>query len=270
MDNLFLIQLISSFLVGGSLIAFLSFIAEKASEKVAGIIITLPSTIVISFFFIGWTLSPEKIAEIAPIVPIVGGATMIFATTYLYLSKIKLKKPYSIALCLIGSLFIWFAFAIPIGLLKISNLAISLTGYIILLSIAYYFLTIRPKKKSTHVILKYSTGQKISRAIFVGFIIALTVFLAKTLGAFWGGVFSAFPAVFLSTLVILHWHYDSSFLFKIWKTSPLGSIMFIVYPLTAMHTFPAFGIVLGTIISYLISMVIFLLITKVQTKKNTY
>jgi len=79
MDNLFALQLITSFFVGGSLIALLSFIAERASEKMAGVIISLPATISISYFFIGWVLSPVKVAEIAPAAPVLAGGTLMFA-----------------------------------------------------------------------------------------------------------------------------------------------------------------------------------------------
>lgn len=61
-DKLFLIQVVTSFIVGGVFIAILGFIAERSSPKVAGIVLSLPSTMAISFFFIGWTLSPSKIA----------------------------------------------------------------------------------------------------------------------------------------------------------------------------------------------------------------
>ncbi|MCF7918105.1 DUF3147 family protein [Candidatus Gracilibacteria bacterium] len=267
-ETLFIIQLVTSFVVGGVFIAFLSFIAEKASEKTAGIIISLPATIALSFFFIGWTLSPEKVAEVAPIVPIMEGVIMLFTITYLSLSRIKLNKIPSIILCTLGGLFVWFVLAIPLALIELSNISISIIGYVILTTIAYYFITVKVHQKSIYVPLKYSILQKIFRATFAGFIIALSVFLAKTLGPFWGGVFSSFPAVYLSTFIIVHWHYDSFFLFKVWKNSPLGSIIFVIYPLTAIYTFPAFGIWGGTIFSYAICLIAFLFLIKIQKKLN--
>ena len=268
MDKLFLIQLITSFLIGGFFIALLSFMAERASEKTAGMIISFPSTVAISFFFIGWALSPEKVAEIAPVVPVMSGVVMMFAATYLYISKIKMKKLTSMILCTIGGLSIWFIFAIPLAIIKLSNLFVSLIGYILLAGIAYYLLTVKSRQKSLHVPLKYTFAQKIGRAIFAGLIIALAIFLSKALGPFWGGVFSMFPAVFLSSLLIMHWHYDSSFLFKIWKNSPLGSIIFVIYPITAIYTFPALGIWWGTIVSYIICSIVFVIFTKLHILNN--
>ena len=136
--------------------------------------------------------------------------------------------------------------------------------YLIIAGIGYYFLTFKNKTVSEPSQIKYSTGQKLGRAIFAGLIITLAVYLAKILGPFWGGIFSVFPAAYLSTLLILHWKYESDFLFRVWKNAPLGSIIFVVYAISVIYTFPNFGILIGTILSYIISLLAFLIIKKVQ------
>lgn len=267
MSKLLILQLLTSFLVGGGFIAFLSFAAERASEKVAGIIISLPSTIAISLFFMGWALSPQKVAQVAPVLPLSIGIIMIFACIYTYLSKIKLPKIWSIVFCASVSVILWLLISIPLAIYKFSDLRISVAGYIILTTIAYYFLSIRPKGKSTHILLKYSTTEKFIRAGFAGCFIALAVYLSKTSGPFWGGVFSGFPAVYLSTLMIFHWHYDSAFLFKLYKNSPLGSIPLAIYPIATIYTFPTFGIFGGTLLSYAASLACFFVLTTIKKRQ---
>jgi len=264
MDKLFIIQLITSFFVGGAMIAALSLLAEKSSEKIAGIVISLPSTIAISFFFIGWATSPEKIAEISPVIPAMEGGVMMFTVTYLYLSKLKIPKVFSMMLCTIGSLLIWSLFAFPIAITQLTNMWLSFAIYIVFGGIAYYLLTVLPKGTSNHKPLHYTTVQIIGRAIFAGSIITLAVFLSKVLDPFWGGVLSAFPAVFISTLTIVYWYYDSGYLFKVWKNAPMGSIIFTVYPFAAIYTFPAFGIWGGTLASYSVCLVVFWILAKFQ------
>ncbi len=66
MDNIFIIKLITSFFVGGSLMTLLSFIVEKVDEKISGIILSFPSMSLLSFFFLGWTLSSQAVANIIP------------------------------------------------------------------------------------------------------------------------------------------------------------------------------------------------------------
>lgn len=253
MDKIFLIQLVTSFFIGGTAIAVLSIFAERVHERIAGIIISFPTTIALSFFFIGWAISPEKVVEVAPVIPFMEGVVMIFTVVYLYLSKIKISKIPSMALCVFGSLSVWFVLTLSLVVVQISNIWISLAGYIVLTAIAYYFITFKSHTISVYSALRYSNLEKIGRAIFAGAVIALSVYLSKTLGPIWGVVFGAFPAVYLSTMTIVYWHYDSPYLFKVWKNSPLGSMVFLIYALSVMYTFPAFGLIWGTLVSYLIS-----------------
>jgi len=171
-------------------------------------------------------------------------------------------------ICTLGGLIAWFVIAVPLAIIKFDNLYLSLSGYLVLLLTAFYFLTVSPKQKALHIPLKYSVWQKIGRAIFAGSIITLAVFLSKTLGPFWGGIFSIFPAVFLSTLTIVYWHYDSLFLFKMWKNAPIGSVIFTLYPITAIYTFPAFGIWGGTFASYSICLLLFFALRKFYSAKD--
>lgn len=264
MNKILFIQLLISFFVGGGIVAFLSLLAERSSEKIAGIIIAFPSTIAISLFFIGWTLSPQKVSEVATIVPIAIGIMMLFLATYLYLSRIRLSKKYSLLLCASGSLLLWFILAVPLAIWQFSSLTFSLIAYVVLTLIGYYLITVRPHEKSDHVLLKYTTQQKIWRASFAGFIIALTVLMAKSFGPFWGGIFTGFPAVFFAALTTLHYHYDSRFLFKVWKNAPLGTLTLVTYSLIAKYAFPAAGIFYGTLIAYGVSILVFYFLTLIR------
>jgi len=268
MTNLFYIKIITSFFVGGIIIAGLSFFAERANKKIAGIVLSLPSTVMIGYFFIAWATSPEAIFDIAPITIATDGAILFFSIVYIYFSKIKINKILSILLSTILGLSTWLIISIPLAIIKFDNLLLSLIIYLIPVSISYYFLTHKNKIEKTPDKLTYSNTQKIGRAIFAGSIIALSVYLSKVIHPFWGGIFSGFPAAFLSTFIILHWYYDSQILFKIAKTIPIGSIVFIIYIWTARYSFPAFGIWGGTILSYLISLVFFFILMKFQNKKT--
>lgn len=263
MDQLFLIQLITSFIVGGAFIAILSLIAEKANSKLAGIIISLPTTIALGFFFTGWAVSPEAVAEKVVVIPAMEGVMMIFTAVYLYLSKTKIPKLYSMLLCVVGSLLVWGGLTSIIAFLELDNLLVSMIIYLALTIPVYYLVTFKPHVSSNMKPLKYNVSEKIVRVIFGGLIITVVTFLSKTLGPFWGIMFSAFPAVFLSTLTIVYKNYDSNYLFKVWKNTPLASVIFVAYGFAAMYAFPAFGIWVGTLVCYLVSLVVALLISKV-------
>lgn len=251
--TLFQIQLLTSFIVGGVSIAALSFIAERASAKTAGIIISFPTTIAIGFFFIGWATSPTAVVDAVAIIPAMEGVVALFTTAYLYLSKIRLRKGLSIVVSTVGSLAVWAGLAFPLAAYKFSHLGLSVLMYMILAGIAYYFITIKPHESAAPVSLKYSTSEKIYRALFAGTVTALAVYLSKTLGTVWGMIFSAFPAVYISTMTIIYKNHSKAMLFKVFKNSPLGTLVFVLYAIAAMYTFPALGLLGGTIVSYIIS-----------------
>ncbi len=255
MIDLFTLQVLVSFFVGGAFVAALTFLSEKAGKKAAGIIITIASTVLVSFFFIGWVVSPYAVAEIVP-VSIVGiGLTSLFAVAYLYLSRIRMPRGFSILICSFVALALWFAGAIPLVLIEFSDLTMSLVAYFLMITVSYVLLTVLPKIKVPPCKFRYSAGEKITRYFFAGFVIALAVFLSKVLSPFWGGIFAAFPAAFFSALVILHRHHDSDFLFRTFYNAPIGSISTVVFALAAAYTFPPFGFVVGTILSFAISLV---------------
>ena len=53
-DKIFITKLLVSFFVGGGVIALLSILAEKY-QKYGGIILSMPSTMTLGLFFIGWS-----------------------------------------------------------------------------------------------------------------------------------------------------------------------------------------------------------------------
>ena len=262
---LFFLQLIVSFIIGGCAIAFLLLVAERASTDKAGIIISLPSIIVISYFFMGWTLSPSKISSISGVVPAALGISLLFVCAYVYLSKVRLPRKQSMMLCISISFLCWFALAIPFALIKFSRMKYSLIIYCVCFGISYYLLTIRPGPISENETVIYTFRQKIGRAIFCGFMISVAVFCARVFGPFWGGIFSVFPSAYSAGLIILHSRYASSFLFKMSKNIPIGSLTVLFYAIVAKYMFPVFGILIGTLLSFVVSICPLLIMETVKT-----
>ncbi len=269
MSTTFQLQLLTSFIVGGSAVTILTLIAERANPQVAGIILSLPSNMAVSLFFIGWVLSPSAVAVAAPAIPISLGISMFFTAIYVVLAqKIHGKKSLVIISCISISLAIWFLLALPVALFKLTYLVPSLLGYIVLTVLAHVLLRLGPEPSGENVRVQYTGTQKLGRALFAGAVIAFIVYLSKTLGPVWGGVFSVFPAANSSTLLILHWQRDADVLKKVSRNMPLGSPIFLVYLLVAVLTFPFLGIILGTIVCYLVSFIALLIYLKLLSAHN--
>lgn len=272
MNKIFVIQLIISFIVGGGVIALLSFLAERVNSHIAGIILTFPTTVALGFFFLGWTLSSEAVANIVPATLIPLGLSILFAAVYSYVAeycaKIIENKIWQIIVSFIVSIGLWFALAIPIVILKLNILIVGVIGYFLLILITHILLQRKHYEKP--ISLKYTIGQKIGRAIFVGFIIVLIVFFGKTLSPFWGGMFAMFPAAFSSLMMIIHWYYGPKSLFPTMQKAAIGSISIFVYVITVMFVFPTIGFIAGTLFAYGLSLIVTLLLTKFQLNPKKY
>jgi hypothetical protein len=256
LNNLFIIQLVTSFIAGGIFISLLSFIAERVSARTAGIVLTFPSTAALGLFFLGWAVSPGTVSEIVPATLIPLGLCILFPAIYTYTAvfierKIK-NRVRQIAISFLTGIILWLALVVPLTIYKFSDkmpeLALGTAGYFGLAALSHFMLHRKTYDKPASLV--YTRGQKIGRAVFIGFIIALVVFLGKTLGAFWGGVFAMFPAALSSYMMLIHWYYGTESLFPAARKIALGSVSIFVYVITAMLVFPGLGFIWGTIASY--------------------
>lgn len=269
MTTTLFLQILFSFILGGGLITFLSLVAEKANEKIAGIILMFPSTIVLGFFFLGITTSAEKVASIIPatIIPlgIVVFSSVIYIHTAQFYSNYIPTKIKQIVATFITSSLLWFVLTSPFAIWKFKNLVIGVIGYFFLALIAHYILN---RKKNMKPILKpvYSRAQILLRALFMGTIISIVVLLGKTLNLFWGGIFTMFPAATFASLIILHFYYDPNQLFFFMRKAPIGSLSLFIYALSVMMLYPLIGIVFGTIAAYTICLLFSILLIKYQQK----
>ena len=258
----------ASFIIGGGFVALLSFIAERVNRAIAGIILTFPSTIALSFFFMGWTSSSDIVAKIVPSTFIPLGLTILFVAMHPYvaefISRYFKNRFIQIAISLFLSIGMWFILSVPLVMHKFNNLMFGILGYILLITIAYFIL--RRKNYAKPVALKYTSIQKILRAALVGFIIFLVVLLSKVLNPFWGGMFSMFPAAFTSIIAIVHWFYGARSLFPIMQKVPIGSLSLFGYVIVVMFVFPKYGYIVGTLLAYLASLVITLFLVRIQTE----
>lgn len=271
MERVFVTQLILSVIIGGIFVALQSLIAEKVSQKLAGIVLSVPSTLAIALYFMGLTVSPSSVAKIMPVIPISFGIGLLFCCAYVYVAnKINAGSVFALLLSTVAATVTWLTLAVPLAVFEFDNLALSFFGYAALILLSHYLLSTRPNMKTRAASVRYTTVQKLIRASVGGCIIGFIIVLAKYLGPFWGGIFSSFPAVYLSTLLIIHRSQGPRFLFHITKALPVASPVFIIYALVVGFAYPTVGLNIGTALAFLVSMAYPLFITfAIGRKKAT-
>lgn len=67
------------------------------------------------------------------------------------------------------------------------------------------------------------------------------------------GIFSTFPTLLISTLIILTLNQGKEFAQAISKVLILSSTNVVIYSISVYYIYPSLGITIGTIVSYIIS-----------------
>ena len=91
------------------------------------------------------------------------------------------------------------------------------------------------------------------RMALSGGMIAFAVLMAKVLGPIAGGVFSFFPAVMLSSLVISYRSHGAAFSAAMMKAIYIISWTSIIYTIVVRYTYGPLGLGYGTLLSLAIS-----------------
>lgn len=251
MDSNFITQLISSFAFGGILVAMQATIAERANKKLAGLVLTFPSTAIVSFFFIWQVLSVQDFqCALAP-VPATMGISLLFIYVYIKsfqtVQKLNLQKSMQILLAILISISFWALCAIAILKSQLTNIWFSLCISTLLILATKFLLSRETLCTQPLPDIRYNWLQKLLRIVFSGGVISTTVFLAKTMGPIWGGIFSMFPAAYISSLLMYSPNYNHRFMYRAYYSAPKGILGLLIFTFVALWTFPLFGNIVGTL-----------------------
>ncbi len=243
---MFALRLIISFFVGGLAVAFQTLIGERVPLRWRGPVLTIPSTLGLSLFFVGLTKGPLAGQEAAMIVPAALGAEFLFVTAFALVIRHGLIPSLlvSTVVILAGGVFV-LLFPPPTLLSSVFfyGLPAIIAGYLIVRSLPLV-------SKLTPVPI--TPWYVAMRSLLGGSILVTVILLAKFLGNTWGGLFAAFPAVFLSTFLIYYFAHGRSVIPSVAHSMFFpGSLGLMLYAIVTLWTFPIVGIWIGTILSYL-------------------
>ncbi len=99
----------------------------------------------------------------------------------------------------------------------------------------------------------YTPIEILARGVGAGSLVFLAVLLSQIGGPIVGGIASAFPAVFTSTLIILYKSEGTEFSRAMTKPLVMSGILTIIpFSVAIRYLYPSIGIWLGTLSSYVI------------------
>lgn len=248
MDNIFILKLVLSFIVGSLWITMGTVLAEKYGTKIGGLIAGLPSTILISLFFIACTQSTSVAVNATTIVPIIGGINCLFIVAYIFL----LKTNFWIALG--GAFAVWALLSFGLVAIGFNNFVVSVISYICLVVITHTIVE-KGLKVSSEAgrQMRYTPAIMIFRAVFSGLVIVFAVLITKIGGPIIGGMFVMFPAMFVGMIFMTYFSQGATFSAAVMKSSILGAISVVIYGIMARYTYIPLGFIGGTVISIIVS-----------------
>lgn len=240
-------QLILPFTLSALIVIIIMYIAEKYGTKVGGILGTLPSTIVVALLFLAINQSIDFASKAAEIIPAELAINIIFLVIFAFLVK------RSLILAFIISLLIWTILSILIIIINVNNIYISVIIYILSLIFALLILNKMKITSIREVEVHYNIKKIASRGIIAGLVISIAILLSN-FGAIFSGIFSVFPAIIISTMLISYRDYGPNFTSGMAKSMIIGISSVSVYATSVHFLYPTYNIFIGSIFSYIASL----------------
>jgi len=254
------LQIVLPFVLSALIVILITIVAEKYGTKVGGIIGTLPTTIIIAYVFIALNQGIIFASDSVVVVPAEMGVNLVFICVFAVLAY------RSTIVALFGSFFIWIILSSILLFLNMNNLYLSILIFTVSMISTFIVLEKKFKIKSQGKRTIHYTPLKILlRGILTGTIITISVLLSNV-GEVLSGIFTVFPAILSSTMLITVKEHGPNFSAGIAKSMVFGSPSVMSYAASIHFLYPIYGIFWGSIFAFIISVIITLIIFKLRKK----
>jgi hypothetical protein len=245
-----LFEIVIPFVLSVLIVILITIAAEKFGTKVGGIIGLFPSTIIIVYVFIALNQGIMFASKSVAVVPAEMGINLVFICVFAILAY------RSIIIAIMSSSLIWVVLSGILLFLDIQSIYLSIVIFILFMVSTFIVLEKKFKIKSQGKRVVHYTALKILlRGIFAGIFITVAVLLSNV-GEVISGIFSVFPTIFFSTMIITVKEHGPGFSSSIAKSMIFGSPSVTSYAVSIHFLYPKYGIFLGSIFSFILSLII--------------
>ena len=238
----FAFSLIAKALWSAAIVIALTWLAERVSPRVAGIVAGAPQNAVLVYFFVGRDMGIPFAVASAPHGVASFTATIAFVLAY-YGAAARAARHTALWGCAAGLAAFWLV-ALALAALPLTFATAALaTGCTIALAVRL-FRGAAPAPALRPV--RYTAGLLALRGSAAAITIAFTVTVAEYLGPRWAGLMAGFPATLLPTLLIIHLTHGRASALTLLRHFPVGVVSVAIYVASVAVTFPLLGITAGT------------------------
>lgn len=232
----------------------LSFVAEKISAKMAGLLSGYPIGTAIILHFYGLEYGAQFAADAAKFNLCGLLASQCFAYTYYHASQRTASLAVTSMLALAGYLLPAF---------MVSQMTPTrLTALIIAIIATSLFCILLRNNRTEQVAASRAWSARLvtSRLIVTATLVLVVTEFADIVGPGWAGLFSAFPVALYPLVFLLHREYGPETAQTILGNFPYGLWSVIAYALAVSLLYPLYGVVLGTLFGFAVATVVLAII----------
>jgi hypothetical protein len=232
-----------------TLVLSLSYIAEKVSPKVSGVLSGLPVGSSITLIFFAIENGVDYVTKVA-LYNIHGlFAALAFSIGY-YISTFY-KGKFEIFLSLLISFISYLIIAFVLAYVPPHVVLTPLIVITLMLIASIYFA--KKENFSIDKKIKTSISDVLFRSLLTISIFLIISSLPKYVPSNIAGIFSSFPTILLPLLLIIHFRHSNLQARTIIKNTPFGLSSVVIYSLVVYFTYGTFGILYGTIMAFIAS-----------------
>ncbi len=249
-------SLLAKALWSAAIVLALSWIAERASTRVAGILSGAPIGTLLVYFFVGLEMGPAYVVASVPYGIAGFTGTIIFVLAYYVVSR-HIERLQAVASTVVA--VVLFA-AVAMVLVR---LPFTMAGALVLTigsCVGAYWLLRKVENVHVDDPIRLTLGVLVLRGGSAALFVVAVIALAEALGSKWTGLLIGFPMTLLPTLFIVHVTYGEEYTHTMIRNFPLGLGSIVVYLLSVTVTFPMWGVYGGTAASLALSVVYLTLI----------
>lgn len=253
-------QITTPLLSASLVVILITIVAERYGTKIGGIFGTLPSTMTVAYIFISLNQNPDFASRAAVIVPATMGINILFLL--IFISVIS----YGFLQAIIASLSLWGLCSIVLYFAPINDIFTSFLIYIVVMVSTFLFIEKYKKIKSQgKVSILYTHKKILFRGLFAGIMITVAVMMTH-INEIISGIFSVFPSIFLSTMVICAMEHGPQFTTALGKSMIFGTPTVISYAISIHYLYPLLSLFWGTVVAYGISLVVVCILFQIKEK----
>ncbi len=255
-----ILQVITPLLSASLVVILVTLVAERYGTKIGGIFGTLPSTIAVAYIFISLNQNSDFASMAAVIVPATMGLNILLLL--IFISVIS----YGFLQALIASLSLWGLCSLVLYFTPINNIFTSCLIYAVLMVSTFVFIEKYKKIKSRgKVNIVYTPKKILFRGVFAGIMVTVAVMMTH-INEIVSGIFSVFPSIFLSTMIICAMEHGPQFTTALGKSMIFGTPTVISYAISIHFLYPLLPLFWGTVVAYGISLLVVGILFQIKEK----